>query len=431
MECILIKISNIKRYQLLAIFKEFSKAPLSTLQHLQENYGDFIYCPPPANTLIVLDPILLKNIFTNKTDIIKGSQAGKLKALVGNGLFSTEGNVWRKQRRELAPLFHHKYINQHRSTIKEMTLEHLEDWKDGDEINLTNEITKLTFNISGKILFGGIPEYDLDAVRSAVEVSGEVIFKKISSLLPSPYWLPTKDNKRFLGARDTLDNISDQLIKQAMDINSNSNDLLSMMLTAGVIDHGELRDQIKTMMIAGHDTTSTFILWTIIMLVYHPEILDDLKTNLLADEKFVESLSFRNVLNESLRIYPPSAIISRKNTREIELGGNVIVKGTNIITSQYILGRDKRIWEDADTFNPARFFDINLQDDVYKYSFFPFSIGARKCVGENLAYLEASIIIAEIIKKFSLQPKKSFYFSTQSICDLILKPKHDFIVKIY
>jgi cytochrome P450 len=424
-------IHTLKRRELLGLLREFRADPLITLMDLQRRYGDLIYCPFPVNTLIVLDPYLLKELFSDKTNIVKGSQAGKLKPLVGNGLFSTEGSMWKNQRRTLAPLFHNRHISQHAPTIQSMANEHILGWAKKGKINLTKEITEMTFNISGTILFGGIPEVDLSKLREAVEISGEVIFNKISALFPTPYWIPTRDNRRFLEARKTLDTISDQLIVKARNSkNVEAHDLLSMMLKAGISDNNELRDQIKTMMIAGHDTTSTFIIWTLMSILYDQEIYQNLKKELRSDPHYADHQNFRNILNESLRLFPPSAIISRMNTAPITLGVNAISAGTNIITSQYVLGRDERIWKDANIFNPDRFNSIDLQEDLFKYSFFPFSLGARRCVGETMAYLEVSLIIAEILKNYDLQPLDQADYSKESVCDLIFKPKNDFICNV-
>lgn len=406
------KIYHVQAFKYINGIFIFKKNSLSALKYFKESYGDLPYFGWPLKTVMLFHPDDIKKVLVDeKHNNQKGDQAKLLRFTLGTSLFILEGEEWRQRKSIIQKVFHHHAILGYVPTIENTTLKYIEKWKKNHKVNLSEEIMALNFQISSQIFFGGVPEEKSEEIRHAFYMMGKIIAKKFSSPIKLPFWIPTRNNLELKKQLKILDNfIFDLIRKKRAEKGANSESFLERLIDSEVkLTDREIRNEVVTFMGAGYETTATFITWTLYLLMKHPEYINNFKK---ADKLSSER---KNIMQEALRLYPSFPINARQNITSINLGGVDLPPKTNFLISPFIIQRDPRFWQNPEEFQPERF--INMTIEELKYKFIPFMVGPKKCIGEQLAYQEAEVIIEAILNHTTLE---LLTHELNPICDILL-----------
>jgi cytochrome P450 len=331
--------------------------------------------------------------------------------IMGNGLLTSEGDFWQRQRKLAAPSFHQKRIAGYSETMLHYTLQHIEAWRDGEVLDVHEEMTKLTLKIVCKTLF------DEEIGGRTKEVSGALAFlleHYIRNLLyPKllPVWVPTPNKRRAESATRLLREITTAIIQEHKE-DPQKDDLLSTLIAAEDEDGNrmtdqQLQDEVMTLFLAGHETTASSLSWTFYLLSENPaareKFLAEIQTVLCGRHPSYEDLPklpFADaVVKESMRLYPPAWRVTRQPINDVELGGYHVPARTVVFMPQWIVQRDKRYFKDPDQFVPERWLSQETKT-LPKFAYFPFGGGPRVCIGNGFATMEAIIVLVAVSQKF-------------------------------
>jgi len=398
-------------------FPEYSRDQLGFLTRCARKYGDVVRLRFFNVGIVLLNhPDHIEQVLVgNNRNFIKDRAERSGLRFLGSGLLTSEGDFWRHQRRLAQPAFRRERINAYGETMVEDAGQMLETWQDGEVRDVAGEMSRLTLGIVAKTLFGAISDYERETVGSALAVildrfTGGVLFKV-------PERIPTPANLRFRRALRRLEGIIYGIIARRHRDGGNSGDLLSMLLSTRDEETGEgmsdkqLRDEVMTILLAGHETTALNLVWTFYLLAEHPQaeaaLLSELEEELggrppaVAD---VPRLRYAGaVVKESLRLYPPAWGFGREALSACEIGGYRVPASTQLIVSQWVTHRDGRFFDRAEEFVPQRWLDGSTEK-LPSYAYFPFGGGPRLCIGRSFATLEAILLLATISQRFRLRP---------------------------
>ena len=368
------------------------------------------------------EPDLIREMLvTSASDFHKSRGLERAKALLGEGLLTSEDELHRQQRKLIQPIFHHSNLKDIAAIMRERACQRAERWQAGQILNLNQEMHALTLVIVGEALFGTEVSGRAGRVSQLMETVMETFFLFISPLAPLFEFFGHPKLKRAAKARRELSVIVQSMIDERRKANNQTRkDLLTLLFAAqdpetglGMSDE-QLRDEVMTLFLAGHETTANALSWTIYLLTQHPEIAERLATEVhSAADRPPESglnndtLLFR-VVRESLRLYPPVWAIGRRATQDLQIGGIVIPKGAIILACQWAVHRCDRYFSNPAQFDPDRW-TPEFQRTVPKYAFFPFGGGPRSCIGEGFAWMELGIVLTEILRhwRFELVPSQT------------------------
>jgi cytochrome P450 len=375
--------------ELLKLGAMFQNDPLATYPYIQQKWGDVVYCPWPNRKCVFLfHPDDLKHVMKdNQQNYQKSSEYSHMKPLLGEGLLTSEDEKWKTQRKIMAKEFHPPRIEEYFPQINRRIQENLLDLegKKNDAFDVTEILSKLTFQIAGEIFFGANVARFSHEAREALE--SETI----------------RVNKR---------------MRRAINIGEAENSfnvLRKLMHQTPPLEKKVIRDEVMTLLLAGHETTSNSLTWTLYYLCEHPEwqvkLQDELKTlgktaSQLTLEDLSELKTFKSVIQESIRLMPPIPAIGRRAIKADVLGGYEIEADVSVSFFPYVTHRDPRFWDEPMKFNPERF--TNRKDRKDDFTYFPFARGARACIGEELAMVESILILANFIDGKSWKLEDSF-----------------------
>lgn len=352
----------------------------------------------------LVDQVLRKNykIFQKDFSI--------LKQVLGEGLFTSEGETWRRQRRLAQPAFHTPQLKAMTETMNRVATEIVASWSDGDELSMDHDMATLTLRMVLGTLFTDHDEHLYEVIQNGLGLTFEELHQRIWEGITLPDWVPTKRNRALRKTIQSFDEVIYPLIEKRRTMENPPHDLLSMLLDARDEDTGEgmndlqLRDEVITMLFAGHETTASTLSWAMANLDAHPAALQKVldEVDQVGDGPLglndLKSLTYvRAVLDETLRLSPPAWIFTRMVVEDTELGGVKIPKHSEVIVSPYTCHRDARFWPEPDRFNPERWLPEPTHD---KTAYFPFSSGPRKCIGQRFAIAEAMVVLVKIYKRF-------------------------------
>lgn len=334
-----------------------------------------------------------------------------LKRLVGTGLLTSQGDYHRRHKRMLAPAFHKELVRQSGSTIVAQCVQLRDCWCEGQELDVEYEMLRLTLRIVLKALLSVNLEERTDEITRAANTLIEMIHCRtlpvIDDLLDK---VALGRIRRFNDARDQFDAIVYRMIRERRETSSPAKDLLSALLQvrdeetgSGALTDAEIRDEVVTMLIAGHETTAHALTWTWYLLSQHPEAEDKLFAELdavlqgrLPAVDDLESLPYnRMVFSEALRLYPPVWIVARRNQKTWSYGNSAFPPGSFIFISPYLVQRDPRFFPDPERFDPGRWTAEAVAQRL-KYSYFPFGGGPRQCIGEGFAWMIGLLVLAAV-----------------------------------
>lgn len=339
-------------------------------------------------------------------------QAGEM---LGDGLLTSDGELWLRQRRLMSPPFHRERIASYGGAMVELTERMLDGWRDGEVLDLHEEMMHLTLAIVARTLFGSRVDDVAEDVGWALEIALKRFVDRIGPMRLLDR-LPLPRNRRFASARDRLDAIIFRLIRERRATTDPRTDLLGMLLDATDeegrhMSDRQLRDEAITLFLAGHETTAIALSWTWMLLALNPEVerklLDELDDVLRGVPPTVEDLPRLRytaaVIRESMRLYPPAWRIGREAIQECEIGGYPVPIGSQVIMSQWVVHRDPRFFAEPERFLPERW-EANRAAALPKFAYFPFGGGARRCIGDTFAIMEAALVLATVARRFRLAP---------------------------
>jgi cytochrome P450 len=419
-------------------FLKFRNSPLTFLEELARKYGDVVYFrlgPQPAYFLN--HPDFVKQVLvTGDSGFMKGRALQRSKRLLGEGLLTSEPPLHKRQRRLVQPAFHRQRIAGYADTMASYAERACGRWQDGTEMNIAHEMMRLTLAIVGKTLF------DADVEEEAVEI-GEALTTVIHlfDLLLMPFSevfekLPLPQMKRLDKARNRLDQTIYRMIEDRRKSNSDRGDLLSMLLMAQDDEEGgagmsdtQLRDEMMTLFLAGHETTANAMSWTWYLLSQNPDAearlhdeIDSKLGNRLPTFHDVAELRYTEmVFAESMRLYPPAWAIGRLATEGHTIGSYNIPKGSLVLLSQYIAHRDPRFFPNPTVFDPERW-TPEAKEARPQYSYFPFGGGPRRCIGESFAWMEGVLLLATIARKWRFRTVPGQKIEPQAL--ITLRPRN-------
>jgi cytochrome P450 len=395
----------------------FSRDPLTLLKGLARDYGDVArFKAGPQSVYLLSHPDYVRDLLvTHNARFKKGRALQRAKRLLGEGLLTSEGEFHRRQRRLAQPAFHKQRVAAYGRVMVEYAERVSARWRDGAEVDISEEMMRLTLAVVGKTLFDAEVESDADEVgASLTEVMNlfGYLMLPFSELLEK---LPLPPQRRFLRARARLDAVIYRIIEERRREGRDRGDLLSTLLDA-VDEEGDrtgmtneqLRDEVMTTFLAGHETTANALTWAWYLLAQNPEAEARLHAELdgvLAGGRApapedVPALQYTEmVVAETMRLYPPAWALGRLALEDHEVGGYRIPRGSLVLVSQYVIHRDPRFWPDPERFDPERFAP-EAKAARPQFAYFPFGGGPRRCVGEGFAWTEAVLILATLARRW-------------------------------
>ena len=414
-----IQVPGPKGHFLLGSLLKFKRDSLRCMCDWHKDYGDLVHFKlGPKDFYLISHPDLVEQALIQQKDIfVKMYDAGRpngLSLVLGNGLVTSQGALWKKQRRLIQPVFYRGNVAKMLPQILSAGIDMLARWDElptNAEINIADEMMRMTLEVITQTMFSTSVLSQIDQIGPALETALRYAVKTIQNPLTLPLSLPTRTNREFKRAMAILDNVIYGIIEQRRSSGKKEGDLLDMLLAAKDPDTGkimsdqQLRDEVLTIFSAGHETTATTLTWTLYLLAKNPEILADLHRELsivldgrLPDEKSLSNLPYtKAILDESMRIRPSVVAVMRKIEQDTELGGFPLSAGGMAILSIYNIHHHPDLWSQPEIFNPDRF----LNNARPRYSFIPFGLGHRACVGNHFAMFESQLLLALIAQLYN------------------------------
>lgn len=373
------------------------------------------------DVFLVTDPDAIRTVLVSENErYVKGELFQRqLRPVLGNGLLNSEGDFWRRQRHLIQPVFTPDRIAGYADMMVESSERASDRWDDGEVRDVHRDMMGLTLDIVARALMGVDIRDRTPAIGGALDtVMEQAAGGTLFDLLPQS--VPTPGRQRLHEAVASLDRIVDELVREKRralregEIDADA-DVVSALLAAAD-DDGErmaaeqVRDEVKTLLLAGHETTALTLTFTLHLLARHPDaerrLVDELGTELGDDSAGFDSVRdleyLDDVVTESMRLLPPVHGILREPTEDVELGGYRVPEGTPLAISQWVVHRDAAHYDDPLQFRPERWTD-ELDADLHPLAYFPFSSGPRRCVGDRFALLETKLILATLLRRFSFE----------------------------
>jgi cytochrome P450 len=387
--------------------------PLGFMSRAAREYGDIV-CLRFFNfrTILLFHPDHIEDVLVNNAKkFIKGRVLRANRHLFGNGLLTSEGDFWLRQRRMMQPAFHRNRIAGYATTMTSCATRLLESWKPGEPLDLHEAMMRLTLQVVGKTLFHSDVERDAPQVGENLHVLLEYT-ADFRRLLMTPRWLPTRRNRNAKRAVRQLTKIIDRIIQQHRESREDTGDLLSMLVHAQDEDGSrmttqQLRDEALTLFLAGHETTASTLSWTWWLLAQHPRVEEKLHAELDSVlhgraptlDDIPRLIYTSHILSESMRLYPPAWAIARLSIEEHSIAGFLLPKGTGFAAVPWVIHRDPRWYDNPESFCPERW-EGDLLKKLPRFAYFPFSFGPRQCIGNSFALMEATLALATIAQQF-------------------------------
>lgn len=416
----------------------YRRGPLPFFQNLADRYGDISYFRlGPQQAFFFNHPDYIKDILvTNNQNFMKGLALQRAKRLLGEGLLTSEGEFHRRQRRLAQPAFHRSRIASYAAVMTEYAGQASNNWRHGETLNISEEMMRLTLGIVGKTLFDADVASDAKQVGEAMAAAMDLF-----NTLTLPFFnllqrLPLPQFRRFDNARVRLDAIIYRLIEERRRSGRDHGDLLSMLLLAqdtegdgGQMTDAQLRDELLTIFLAGHETTANAMTWTWYLLSLNPEVesklhaeIDEVLAGRLPGFEDVARLKYTEmVLAESMRLYPPAWAIGRLALNDYEIGGYVVPKKSLVLMSQYVMHHDPRYFADPWRFDPERW-RPHSRESRPQFSYFPFGGGPRRCIGEGFAWMEGILLLATLAQQWQMRLAPNHPVELKPV--MTLRPKH-------
>jgi cytochrome P450 len=360
-----------------------------------------------------------------------------LKVILGQGLLTSEGDLWRRQRKLAQPAFHREHLKGFASTMVAATRNTVTRWETEvagkGSFDIHAEMMRLTFRIVGQTLLGADLESDAKDFGAALNVGLKWANEYVESVVRVPPWVPTPNNVRFRRAQRTIEGVVGKVVADRKASSEEKRDLLGMLMSARDEATGEamsdklLMEELLTLTLAGHETTANALAFTFYLLSSHPDIArranDEVERALGGREPQLEDLAkmpfVKAIIEEALRLYPPAWVVERVALEEDVVNGYRIPKGGIVGVSAYMMHRNPRYFENPEGFDPDRW----LKPDAArpKLAYMPFGGGPRTCIGNAFAMMELQIIVPMLLQRFQLSLSPGFKLELDP--SVTLRPK--------
>ena len=401
---------------LLGNLRAFRRDVLKLMLDSAKEFGDVVrFRLGPLTVHLINHPDHVEHVLqSHARNYDKATRSSaKIRAIAGDSLLVSNGELWKRQRRLMQPTFHRHRIATLASEMIGFTNAMLQSWRanlaTGRPLDVASEMMRLTYRIVGKTLLGADVGGDSTAVEHAMETLLAHTYRSWGSIIALPPSFPTPANLRFRGALQAVDDVVWRIIAKQRDGKGTGDNLLSMLLEArdedgqGLSDR-ELRNETVTFLLAGHETTANTLAWTFYLLSQNPSIETQLRAELsqvVGDRspgvEDLPKLTFTNmVIQESMRLYPTIWAMERHAVADDVIGGFHVPAGSSVVISPYVLHRNQSFWPKPELFDPTRF-------SVRNRAYIPFGSGPRFCIGNEFAMMEARLIVPAVIQAFHLE----------------------------
>ncbi len=385
-------------------------------------YGDIVAFKLGRQDVVLLNhPDYVKDVLvTRHRQFHKGGPLQRAKRLLGEGLLTSEGDQHLQRRRLAQPAFHRARIAAYARAISDHGARTGARWQHGATVDMAGEMMRLTLGVVSKTLFDADMEAEADELAQA--------FAEALEYYNLVTWTP-EATERFARVRHRLDTLVYRLVDERQQSGSDRGDLLSMLLAEHHMTNEQLRDELMTIFVAGHETVANALTWTWYLLSQHPEAETRMHAELhealwgrQPDYNDLVHLPYtRQVFAESMRLYPPGWVIGRTALSDYEVGGYVVPAGTVVLISQYVMHRDPRFYPDPERFDPDRWTPEAVASRP-KYAYFPFGGGVRQCIGESMAWMEGVLLIATLAQDWTPRLLDGHPVGTRPL--VTLRPRH-------
>jgi len=394
--------------------RSFGTNLLDFLTDTAKKYGPLAsFRVGPKRVFLASDPDLIEQVLVRDAKhYIKHFGARAFKPVLGNGLVTSEGAYWQRQRKLVQPAFMKARVRSYAPVMAHLTEKMLESWAHGEQLKVDFAFGDLTSRIALKTLFDLDDPGDRERFTETLKFAFDIMTARLARLIKIPFWVPTPENVRLNRALAELDRTVQGFIDAGRARGRSGDDLLSRLVFAEHEDGArmtdrELRDEAMTLYLASHETTALTLAWTWYLLSQHPIVEEKLVAEWrrvlggrtpTADD--VMNLPYTaSVIAESMRLYPPVYVIGREATKDLELGGYRVKRGYTVLMSQWVNHRDPAYFPDPEAFIPARW-ENGLAKRIPKFAYYPFGGGQRICVGNSFALMEAAIILAGVGQRY-------------------------------
>jgi cytochrome P450 len=409
---------------LFGCLRPFQRDQLNFLRDIWRTHGDYVRIPtlPGFDVYFLADPAAIEHVLVkNHRNYRKPAfLTGPVRLLLGNGLFTSEGDFWLRQRRLSQPAFLRGAIVRLAAPMTAAADDLMRTWEaapDGRTVDIVSEMTRLVLSIAGATLFGADVGGDADALGAAQRTIFAFVRHRMNNPLSAPLWAPTPRNRAYRSAKNLLDAVVLRLIESRRRGGSAANDLLDLLLAARDEESGtgmsdqQLKDEVLTLLFAGHDTTTAGLSWAWHLLARHPEVQealhDEVAAHLAGRTPTADDLPHlplaTAVFEEALRLYPPAPGLARRAVAPDEIQGYPFPPKAILMPSQWVTHRHPAYWEEPDQFRPERFLPGRAADRP-KFAYFPFGGGPRVCIGNTFALIEGALVLAALTQRFHFRP---------------------------
>jgi cytochrome P450 len=391
---------------------------MGCLTDCAKKYGDavfFRFFNVPI-CLLVHPDYIEQVLVTQQTNFAKSRDYRVLSHVMGEGLLTAEGEAWRRQRRLVQPAFHHENITGYGKVMVDCATRMLDTWEDGVARDIHRDMTSLTLEIVTRALFGTSNLARADDVATGLQSMMEEFTWHANLSFILPEFVPLPVRRRLRRGIRLLDEVFYSIIKSRRMNPSDQGDLLGALLNMRHSDGGkmtdrELRDEMMTLLLAGHETTAVALTWTWYLLALNKQTETKLHEELDAvlgdrDPTVADISRLRYtewVIKESMRLYPPAWGIGRRALADFELGVYRLPAGTNIFMMQWITHRDGRFYPEPERFRPERWDESIQGSELPRFAYFPFGGGPRKCIGASFAVMEGVLLLATFARRLCLE----------------------------
>jgi cytochrome P450 len=395
--------------------------PFQAFCDWHRDYGDLVSFRLATRQFYLFShPSLIEQALIKQSDVFVKIYDPKkptgLALVLGQGLVTSHGALWQRQRRLMQPVFQRSNVVTLLPQMIAAGNNMLSRWREmgeGAQVNLSNEMMRLTLEVITQTMFSTSVLEKIEKIAPALDTLLRYAAKTITSPLILPSYIPTPANQKFKRALQIIDDVIYGIIDRRRTTSSRHNDLLDMLLRARDESSGErmtdrqIRDEVITIFSAGHETTSNLLSWTLYLLARHPDVLARLRGELegllqgkIPNAEDLQQLTYaRAVLNESMRLRPPAGFLLRMVNKDTEVDGYFLKAGRRAIFSIFNLHHHSDFWLEPEQFDPGRF----LSAQTHRYSFIPFGTGERICIGSHFALLESQLLLSMIVQHCDLQ----------------------------
>jgi cytochrome P450 len=384
------------------------------------------------------DPEAIHHVLVgNHANYKKSRNYQGLKVMLGEGLLTSEGDFWKKQRKLAQPAFHRDRLQTFADAMVSSTRDHLDRWareiEPGQTFDAHRELMRLTFRIVGKTLLSTDVDGEARAIGDALNIAITWANQYVESIIRLPPWVPTPKNRRFLKAKETIDGLVDRIVTERRRSGDLGDDLLGMLMSArdeageGMSDV-HLRNELLTLVLAGHETTANALSFIVYLLSRHPDVMRRLAAEVeevlggreptLADLKRLEYTTM--VIEEAMRLYPPAWVLERETIEADSVGGFDLPKASVIGISPYVLHRNPALYSNPEGFDPNRF-EKSAVAKRGKHHYLPFGGGPRFCIGNAFAMMEMQIVVPMLFQRLRLDLVPGFRLELDP--SVTLRPK--------